>query len=68
MDGIVKFIASIANVFGEAFNFISRIVDVLQAIYRIVISCCSFLPSPFNEMTLFTIGIIFVLIVWRLKR
>lgn len=68
MDGIVKFIGNIANFFGETWNFLTDVIEVLQALYKIVISFISFFPSPFQEMTLFTVGIIFTLTIWRLKR
>lgn len=68
MDGIVSFIANIANFFGDTWKFLTNVVEVIQALYKIVVSFCSFFPTPFREMTLFTVGIIFTLTIWRLKR
>lgn len=68
MDGIIKFIANIGSFFGETWKFLANVVEVVQALYKIVVSFCSFFPSPFREMTFFTVGIIFTLTIWRLKR
>lgn len=68
MNGIVKFIGNIGNFFGDLWDVITEVIDVFKSLYDIVLSFISFFPSPFREMTIFTVGIIFILVVWRLKR
>lgn len=65
---MIDFFNNIKNGVEEGLEYLKDILDVIAKIKDFILECLNFFPSPYKEMTIITITIIFAIIIYKLVR